>query len=102
MSRPDRLQRRTSPAGPAPRPLYARVLRLRYLRPGWLLCFVFFEGMITLGVLLALAELVSWWAVLVLPAAVAVMVKLNDMVARALVVGSPQQRSSRASHRRYR
>jgi len=34
--------------------------------------------------LLALAELVSWWGVLVLPATVALMVKLNDVIAGAL------------------
>ena len=37
-----------------------------------------------LGILLALAELVSWWGVLVLPATVALMVKLNDVIAGAL------------------
>ncbi|HEY8471453.1 MAG TPA: hypothetical protein VIL37_02320 [Natronosporangium sp.] len=68
---------------PVRRPLYARALRLRHLRPSGLWCFVFFEGMIALGVLLALTELVSWWAVLVLPASVAVMVKVNDVLAGA-------------------
>jgi hypothetical protein len=63
------------------RPVYARALRLRYLRPGGLLCFLFFEGAIALGVLLALAELAPWWGIVVLPAAVALMVKLNDTVA---------------------
>ncbi|BCJ60783.1 hypothetical protein [Micromonospora endophytica] len=67
------------------RPLYARVLGLRFVNPGGVLCFVFFEGTIALAALLALAELVSWWAVLVLPMAVAVMVKLNDLVAAAVV-----------------
>ncbi|SCL38616.1 hypothetical protein GA0070624_6276 [Micromonospora rhizosphaerae] len=67
------------------RPLYARVLALRFVNPGGVLCFLFFEGAIALAVLLALAELVSWWAVLVLPAAMAVMVKLNDMVAEVVV-----------------
>ena len=67
------------------RPLYARVLGLRFVNPGGVLCFLFFEGAVTLAVLLALAELVSWWAVLVLPAAVAVMVKLNDLVAEVVV-----------------
>jgi hypothetical protein len=62
-------------------PAYARVLRLRTLRPGGLLCFGYFEGMIALGVLLALAELSSWWSVLALPAAVAIMVKVNDVIA---------------------
>jgi hypothetical protein len=67
------------------RPLYARLLRLRYLAPSGFLCFVFLEGAVALGILLALAELVSWWGVLVLPAAVAAMVKLNDLVTGVLV-----------------
>ncbi|MDG4796129.1 hypothetical protein [Micromonospora sp. WMMD1082] len=67
------------------RPLYARVLGLRFVNPGGVLCFIFFEGTIALAALLALAELVTWWAVLVLPAAVAVMVKLNDLVAAVVV-----------------
>jgi hypothetical protein len=65
------------------RPLYARLLRLHRLRPGPVLCFIFLEGAIALGVLLALANLASWWTVLALPAAVALMVKLNDIVAGA-------------------
>ncbi|MEV4545406.1 hypothetical protein [Micromonospora echinaurantiaca] len=80
------------------RPLYARILGLRFVNPGGVLCFLFFEGVVALAALLALAELVTWWAVLVLPAAVAVMVKLNDMVA-ALVVRSaaavPEQERER-------
>ncbi|MEK8109665.1 hypothetical protein NKG94_44735 [Micromonospora sp. M12] len=80
------------------RPLYARLLGLRFVNPGGVLCFLFFEGAIALAVLLALAELVSWWAVLVLPAVVAAMVKLNDMVA-AIVVRSaalvPEQERDR-------
>ncbi|MET8093714.1 hypothetical protein [Micromonospora sp. NPDC005220] len=80
------------------RPLYARLLNLRFVNPGGVLCFLFFEGAIALAVLLALAELVSWWAVLVLPAVVAAMVKLNDMVA-AIVVRSaalvPEQERDR-------
>ncbi|MFC4144871.1 hypothetical protein ACFO0M_01270 [Micromonospora mangrovi] len=67
------------------RPLYARLLGLRFVNPGGVLCFLFFEGAVALAVLLALAELVSWWAVLVLPVAVATMVKLNDMVAEVVV-----------------
>jgi hypothetical protein len=66
------------------RPLYARILGLQYLTPSGLLCFAFLEGAITLGVLLALAELVSWWGVLVLPLTVAAMVKLNDVIAGAV------------------
>ncbi|MET8281784.1 hypothetical protein [Micromonospora sp. NPDC005174] len=67
------------------RPLYARLLGLRFVNPGGVLCFLFFEGAIALAVLLALAELVTWWAVLVLPVVVAAMVKLNDMVAAVVV-----------------
>jgi hypothetical protein len=66
------------------RPLYARLLRLRHITPSGLLCFVFLEGAVALGVLLALAELVSWWGVIVLPLTVAVMVKLNDVIAGLL------------------
>jgi hypothetical protein len=72
----------------ANRPLYARVLRLHRLRPGPLLCFMFFEGTIALGILLALAELASEWVVLVLPLSVAAMVKFNDVVAVALARSS--------------
>ncbi|GGM16161.1 MULTISPECIES: hypothetical protein [Micromonospora] len=67
------------------RPLYARLLGLRFVNPGGVLCFLFFEGAVALAALLALAELVDWSAVLILPAAVALMVKLNDMVAEAVV-----------------
>ena len=62
------------------RPLYARVLGLRYVRPTALVSFLLFECAIAVAALLALAELVSWWAVVVLPASVAAMVKLNDLV----------------------
>jgi hypothetical protein len=63
------------------RPLYARLLRLRHITPSSVLCFVFLEGAAALGALLALAELVSWWGVIVLPLTVAIMVKLNDVIA---------------------
>lgn len=65
-------------------PLYARMLCLRHVTPSGFLCFVFLEGSVALGFLLALAELVSWWGVFVLPITVAVMVKLNDVVAGVL------------------
>lgn len=72
----------------AHRPMYARMLRLRHITPSGFLCFVFLEGTIALGALLALAELVTWWGVLVLPATVAMMVKLNDVIAGALTAAS--------------
>jgi hypothetical protein len=65
------------------RPLYARLLRLRYLHPGGLACFLLFEGTIALGLLLALSELVDWPVVVLLPVGVAIMVKLNDVLAGA-------------------
>ena len=64
--------------------LYARLLRLRHIRLGPLASFVLFEGSILVAVLLALAELVEGWGVLVSPVAVASMVKLNDVVAGVL------------------
>ena len=64
-------------------PLYARMLRLRYICPGALLCFALFEGTIIVAGLLSLAELTSWWAVVVLPLTVAGMVKVNDVAAGA-------------------
>ena len=70
-------------------PLYPRVLRLRYIRPGGLLCFLYFEGALALGVLLALAELAPWWGALVLPVVVALMVKINDTVAGLSMRGRP-------------
>jgi len=73
--------RRRPEAGDGGRPLYARALGLSHIYPGGLLCFLLFEGAIALGILLALAELVSWWGVVTLPATVAVMVKINDAVA---------------------
>ena len=88
------MNRTRRPSGAVHRPLYARMLRLRYLTPSGLLCFVFFEGAVALGLLLGLAELVSWWGVLVLPAMVALMVKLNDVVAGSLVRATTPARSA--------
>ena len=80
-------------------PLYARMLGLQYLAPSGFLCFVFLEGAVALGILLALAELVSWWGVLVPPVTVAVMVKLNDVVAGALTRASAAAGASRINGR---
>jgi hypothetical protein len=69
----------------AARPVYSRLLRLRHLKLQPATTLLLFEGSIGLGALLALADIVTWWGVLVVPAAVAVMVKLNDVVAGSLV-----------------
>jgi hypothetical protein len=77
------------------------VLRLRQLNPGPTLCFLLLEGSAFLALLLALAELASWWVILVLPVAVALMVKANDVVAltvaraAALVPEQEQERFRR-------
>jgi hypothetical protein len=94
----ERRSRRKSPVEPAvsreaeafARPMYARALFLRNIDPGPVLCFFFFEGAIAAGATLALAGLVPWWAVAVLPATVAAMVKLNDVVG-----GSAKRRAGR-------
>lgn len=69
----------TTPRPASDPPLYARLLRLRNIHPGGLLCFLYFEGAIALAVLLALAELVPWTAIPILPVTVAVIVKINDL-----------------------
>jgi len=66
------------------RPLYARVLRLRHLRLRPLVAFLLFEGSVAFAILLVLADLIDAWGVVAIPAAVAVMVKVNDVVAGAL------------------
>ncbi|HEY0485063.1 MAG TPA: hypothetical protein VGD72_02295 [Mycobacteriales bacterium] len=72
-----------------PPPLYARALFLRNLHPGPVLCFLFFEGAIATGAVFALAGKVTPWAAVVLPATVAAVVKLNDVVA-----GSARRRAA--------
>lgn len=85
MSAPDGKSWRRRAAGPVDRqPTYARVLRLKYIRPGPWWCFLFFEGSVALAAVLVLADAVSRWGLLVLPITVAIAVKLNDLVAGAL------------------
>src|SRR5690348_14881399 len=67
-------------------PMYARLLRLRRIRITGLVSFLLMECTVAVAVLLALAELVSWWAVPLLPVLVAAVVKINDMV------GAPSNR----------
>jgi hypothetical protein len=78
------------------RPLYARILGLRHLQPSGVTCFVLLEGSVAVALLLALAELATWWALIVLPALVALLVKVNDVVAgvaaRAAAVVPEQER----------
>jgi hypothetical protein len=61
------------------RSLYARALRLHHVRPGQALRLLYVEGAVALAGLAALAELASWWSVLVLPVLVAALVKVEDV-----------------------
>ncbi|HKD97545.1 MAG TPA: hypothetical protein VKB69_08060, partial [Micromonosporaceae bacterium] len=72
-------------------PFYARMLRLRHIHPGGLLCFLFLEATTTLAVLLALAELVPWIAIPVLPLTVAALVKVNDVIVGASPRNQPRR-----------
>jgi hypothetical protein len=71
----------TAPA----RPLYFRLLGVRHLRVRPLVAFLLFEGSVAAGLLLAMADIVNVWGIVAVPVAVAIMVKVHDRVARALV-----------------
>jgi hypothetical protein len=81
-------------------PLYVRVLRLKHIHPSGLMCILLFEGVIGLAILLSLAELVNWLAVLVLPTIVAALVKINDVVAGAFTRVSVSEVTTRFATRR--
>lgn len=65
-------------------PLYPRLLRLRHIRPNVWQRALLGEGALALAVLLVLADLATAWTLLVLPVAVAVVVKANDVLAGLL------------------
>ncbi len=77
--------RRSGRSSGTTRPLYFRALRIRHLRVRPWVVFLLFEGSFVLAILLAFAEIVDWWGVLIIPAVVAIMVKVNDMVAAAML-----------------
>ena len=59
---------------------YERTLGLQHLRlPAWVRALLA-EGSVVLGVLLSFADLASVWVVILLPIAVAAMVKFHDAV----------------------
>ena len=66
------------------RPIYPALLRLRHLHPNAWQRAVLGEGMALVGALLAMADLASAWSIVVLPVAVAVVVKANDLLAGLL------------------
>jgi hypothetical protein len=71
-------------AGPVRRPLYPRLLRLRHIRPNAWQRALLGEGALGVAALLVLADLATAWTLLVLPVAVAVVVKANDLLAGLL------------------
>ena len=66
------------------RPLYPRLLRLRHIHPNAWQRALLGEGALALAVLLVLADLATAWILIVLPIAVAVVVKAHDLLAGAL------------------
>ncbi|MCW2669971.1 MAG: hypothetical protein QOJ48_1861 [Frankiales bacterium] len=65
-------------------PLYPRLLRLQNVHPNAWQRALLGEGMAVVGVLLALADLASAWSIVVLPVAVALVVKAHDVVSGLL------------------
>jgi hypothetical protein len=61
-------------------PLYWRILRLRHVRPNSWQRAAFFEGSLAVAAVLVLADLASAWLLLVLPVAVAAVVKGHDVL----------------------
>ena len=75
---------RAAPEATKKRPLYIRLLRLRHIAPNALQRALLGEGVIAVAILLVLADLASAWTLLVLPLAVAGVVKANDALAGLL------------------
>ncbi len=74
---------------PGHRPLYARLLRLRHLRLRAWQRVLLSDGALLLSVLLVLADVATAWTLLVLPLAVAAVVKLHDVAAGLLTAQTP-------------
>ena len=71
-------------------PAYARLLRLRQLQlRGWHRALLA-EGSMAVSGFLVLADLATAWTLIVLPAAVAAMVKAHDLLAGRLSASSPR------------
>ena len=66
------------------RPLYPRLLRLRHIAPNAWQRALLGEGALGVAVLLVLADLATAWTLLVLPIAVAAVVKVHDITAGLL------------------
>lgn len=70
---------------PGRSPIYPRLLHLQHLRPNAWQRAVLGEGMAVVGALLAMADLASAWSIVVLPLAVAAVVKGHDVLAGVLI-----------------
>jgi len=70
-------------------PLYPRLLRLRHIAPNAWQRALLGEGALALAALLVLADLATAWTLLVLPLAVAVVVKAHDLLAARLSANDP-------------
>lgn len=70
--------------GASRRPLYPRLLRLRHVAPNAWQRALLGEGVLALAALLVLADLATAWTLLVLPLAVAAVVKAHDVLAAGL------------------
>ena len=81
---PGREAPRAAPEATKKRPLYIRLLRLRHIAPNAVQRALLGEGVIAVAILLVLADLASAWTLLVLPLAVAGVVKANDALAGLL------------------
>jgi hypothetical protein len=68
----------------AKQPLYPRLLRLHHVHPNAWQRALLGEGALALALLLVLADLATAWALLVLPLAVAAVVKAHDLLAGRL------------------
>ncbi len=69
------------PKAAAKRPLYPRLLHLQHVHPNAWQRAVLGEGAAGVGALLAMADLASAWSIVVLPVAVAAVVKAHDLLA---------------------
>ena len=81
-------------ASPVKPPLYWRALRLRALRPnGWQRALLV-EGVLTIAVILTLADVATAWTLLVLPLASAVVVKAHDVLVGLISGPAPDMRTA--------
>ena len=82
--------RRLFTSGGSGEPYYPRLLGLKHVHPnGWQRA-ALVEGMVVIGALVALADKATAWAPLILPVAVAAVVKFHDVIAGLLP--SPRDR----------